>query len=233
MKYEALSELELMSKAVNYNKWILEKIRNYLGKRILEVGAGMGTFTSFFLDREKIISVDVAPNCVDYLKQRFKNIPQVDVLQMDVSGDSETKKILGEGIDTIVCLNVLEHIEDDLKALKNLRDVLIPNGKLILMVPAFPFAFGTIDQLDGHFRRYKKRELKNKLESCGFKLLKIFYFNSLGLWGWYFNNRMVKKKSNSLQQVLFYDRVFVPILSFFERIISPPFGQSLMVIAQN
>ena len=118
-------------------------------------------------------------------------------------------------------------------ALRNMREVLRPGGRLALLVPAYQFLFGTIDRLVGHHRRYTRTGLSAALTAAGFTIRDIYYMNSLGVFGWLLNNRIVKRREESPAQVLFYDKAVVPWLSRIERVIRPPFGLSLVAIAEK
>ena len=135
--------------------------------------------------------------------------------------------------DTIVCINVLEHVEDDVAALDNMFSILTEEGKLILLVPAFQFMYGTIDRLVGHYRRYSKRDIETKLVTAGFYVKSISYMNCIAPFGWFLNNRILKKQEESPYQVVFYDRFVVPWLRKIEQIFIPPFGLSLVVVGEK
>ena len=239
MDYQALEELKQMAKATNYNLWILEQMKAHLGKRVLEIGAGIGTFTSLLLDRELIIATDVAPNCIAWLNRKFNDLQNVEILKLDIaqrldfSAGSIGKGLPSEGVDTVICLNVLEHILDDLFALRNIHRLLKQRGKLVLLVPAFPLLYGSLDRRDGHHRRYTKKVLKSKLIQAGFKIEKFHYFNSLGFFAWFVVNRVIKSKKTTGGKLSFYDKILVPPLRLIERIFSPPFGQSLFSICRK
>lgn len=231
--YQALGELEKMSRAVNYNDWIWQTISPYIGEDILEVGAGVGTFTEYLKTRSRVYATDIAQNCLQGLEKRFKEYSNIIVEMFDITRPPAEENWTERIVDTAICLNVIEHIKDDIGALRNINDILATRGRIIIMVPAFQFAYGTIDKLDGHFRRYAKRELLSKLEKTGFKPLKIHYFNSIGLLAWFYTNKIARDNATSMMKVKVYDKYFVPILKTGERIIKPPFGQSLIAIGEK
>jgi SAM-dependent methyltransferase len=231
--YQALGELEIMSLAVNYNNWIWDTISPFIGENILEIGAGLGTFTDFLKTRSRIYATDIAENCIMALKERFEALSNIKMELFDITQQPVISLWTERKVDTAVCLNVLEHIKDDIGAFKNVNDILAAHGRIILMVPAFQFAYGTIDKLDGHFRRYSKGELSSKLKKTGFRLLKIHYFNSAGLLAWFYTNKVARDNATSVIKVKIYDKYFVPILRTGERMIKPPFGQSLIAIGEK
>lgn len=231
-EYSASGELKLMLEAPNYHDWIWGRVKSFCGDRILEIGAGLGIFTRKIQEgRKLVIASDVDRGFLSLLKNHSFG-DNVKILEFNAeSGNGDLFE--QDHLDTILCINVLEHIEDDMKALNNFFKILEPSGRLILFVPAFPKAYGTIDRLDGHFRRYSKKDLTDKLERAEFKIKKMQYFNSVGLVGWFLVNRIFKSKGNSGWSVKFYDRFIVPILAFVEARLTIPFGQSLLVICEK
>jgi SAM-dependent methyltransferase len=227
-----IRDLEIMSGARNYAEWIFGKFKTFLGNRVVEIGAGIGTFTGKFLDKELVVAVDNYKPCIEYMKNRFAD--NNNIIPLEASVDSPS--ILGLSCyspDTIICINVLEHVENDIEALENMFSILTEDGKLILIVPAFQFLYGTIDRLVGHHRRYSKRDIETKLITAGFYAQSISYMNCIAPFGWYLNNRILKKQEESPSQVIFYDRFVVPWLRKIEQIVIPPFGLSLVVVGEK
>jgi SAM-dependent methyltransferase len=134
-------------------------------------------------------------------------------------------------IDSVICFNVLEHIEQDEKALKNIFLLLEPKGRLLLLVPSHPWHYGGLDQHLGHHRRYGKKELKNKLEATGFKVIFLQYFNLIGILGWFLNSKILKRKRLPSFQLRIYN-LLVPLFKL-EKILPLPFGTSLLVVAEK
>lgn len=227
-----IRDLEIMSRATNYTDWIFCKFKNFLGKRLVEIGAGIGNFTGKFLDRELVVAVDNYKPCIEYIKNRFAD--NNNIVPFEESIDSPSILSLSRySPDTVVCINVLEHVEDDIAALDNMFSILTDGGKLILLVPAFQFMYGTIDRLVGHYRRYSKREIETKLVTTGFYLKSISYMNCIAPLGWFLNNCILKKQEESLSQVIIYDRFVVPWLRKIEQILIPPFGLSLVAVGEK
>jgi SAM-dependent methyltransferase len=222
-----------MANAKNYNRWIWQILSPHLGKSVLEIGAGIGTFTRYLKDCPKLYATDIADNCVSLLKSEFGAYPNIEIDYFDVTQIISTERWLRREVDTVVCLNVLEHIENDVEALRNIYSVTAEKSSLILMVPAFQFAYGTIDELDGHYRRYSKKDLVKKIRAAGFSICRIQYFNSIGLLAWYYTNRIVRDKSTSPVKAMLYDNYVVPFIRIAERLIEPPFGQSLIAVAEK
>jgi len=225
-------ELETLLLAQNYKNWILGSLDSFIGKRILEVGGGVGLYTEEFRKKGFVTTTEVSQHYYQKLKTEYIKDTRVKISNIDVSSLTNREKVYLKqiGFDTVVLINVLEHIEEDQKSLSNLYEILSDNGKIIIFVPAFNLLFGTIDKLVGHFRRYTKKDLRNKLEKSGFKVEKSFYFNLIGFFGWFVNNRIRKIKNNSKLQVEFFDKVIVPVVSRVEKVVRPTLGQSLVAV---
>ena len=134
-----------------------------MGKRVLEIGSGIGNITKFLLDRDLVIATDVEPRYLTFLKNTFGQYKKFMIENFDISG-SDTERYRQYHIDSVICFNVLEHIEKDEKALENIFNLLEPKGRLLLFVPSHRWLYGSLDQHLGHHRRYAKKELKKKLE---------------------------------------------------------------------
>jgi len=227
-----IHDLEIMKNAKNYNRWIYSQFDKYLGQRIIEIGAGIGNITQMLQDRTLIVTVDTSENCVQYMKRLFSGHGNI----ISLKGDVSSKEILGlrqYSPDTIICSNVLEHVRDDAAALSHMFELLQERGKLILVVPSFQFLYGSIDRIVGHLRRYNRNELRRKLDTAGFKARDIFYMNSVSVFGWFLNNRILRRDAESLLQVRLFDTFVVPWLSVVERVLRPPFGLSIVAIAEK
>jgi len=227
-----VSDLEVMSEAENYRNWMYRQISPFIGQRILEVGAGIGNFTSLLLDREMVLPVDKYLPCVEHLQERLGHHLRVQPRQVDIA-DPVDQVLKDYRFDTVICMNVLEHIADDLSALSNMRTVLVPGGKLILLVPAFQFLYGTVDRSLEHYRRYTKRELLPKMLRTGFQVEKAFYMNFIGMAGWFVNNRLLKWREESASQIGLFDRFVAPWAERIEKLVPPPIGLSLIAVGRT
>ena len=222
--------LQKMKKLHRYNQWIFLKFRPFLGRRVLEVGSGIGNITKFLLDRELIIATDVEPKYLALLKNTFGKYKKFMIEHLDLSG-TEMERYRSYHIDSVICFNVLEHIEQDEKPLKNIFDLLEPRGRLLLLVPSHPWLYGSLDQHLGHHRRYGKKELKNKLETLGFKVIFLKYFNRIGILGWFLNSKILRRKRLPSFQLRIYN-LLVPLLKL-EKFFPLPFGTSLLAVAEK
>jgi SAM-dependent methyltransferase len=231
---ESLVLTETLNQLANldqYNFWLYEQIAAGVGRRIIEVGAGTGNITQFLcVAGREVLATDVVPSYRRELETIFVGKPNVRVGQFDLNRPAPADYVT-EGFDTVVCLNVLEHIEDDLFALEQMNSVLVPGGKLALLVPSHQFLYGEFDRAVGHFRRYSKRELKEKLQRTGFHLQELKFFSLLAALPWFVNGRLLKRDYLPPNQADLANRL-VPLLRL-EKLIGPPCGLSLVAIAEK
>src|SRR5713226_4244026 len=148
-----VSDLEIMSGAVNYRRWLFSQVTPWIGRRVFEVGAGIGNYTEFLHECELVVCLEIHSDAASRLKERFSSDPRIVVCLGDIA-DPAWRSLAGYICDTAICFNVLEHVENDALALENIYRILAPGGRLLLIVPAIPAIMGTIDQSLGHFRRY-------------------------------------------------------------------------------
>lgn len=226
-----LQELETMALAVNYHRWTFQVIKPYIGTRVLEVGGGLGEVSQFLSESSALTILDSDPRCVDHLRERFAHRKDFRVVEADIAKNLPAE--LGERFDSVLCINVLEHVEDDCAALRNMYRALQPGGQIVLLVPAHPGIYGTLDQLVGHFRRYSRTGIITKAKDAGFRISRTTYFNSVAAIARYFAGRVARQRETGRRQVVFYDRCVVPVLARLERIVPPPFGQSLILVGRK
>jgi ubiquinone/menaquinone biosynthesis C-methylase UbiE len=226
-------ELQIQSRlasADNYNRWIYSQVAPYLGKRILDVGCAIGNITQFYADREQIIGVDVVPEELDVARERFAD-KKFEAYHMDVASP-ELLKFRDRNLDTAVCLNVLEHVEDDVHALGNMRDALAPGANICLLVPCNKWLYGPMDAIDHHYRRYTKGEMNGKLREAGLTVVHQNYFNMLGIAAWFLQNRVLRRSMAAPAQYSVYDAL-VPVLRAIEAVVPVPAGLSLVTICRT
>jgi glycosyltransferase involved in cell wall biosynthesis len=206
--------LERIGKLTNYNDWIWQSIAPWVGNRVLEVGAGIGNMTRVLYGRDLIVATDLELPYLHILKNRFARNPTIKVERLDLNSD-DTLELKRYEFDTVVCLNVLEHIENDEAALQRLHEVLQPGGRLVLFVPADQKLFGTMDTQVGHYRRYSREEITRVMEAAGFQTETVFHQNVFGRLGWWFNGRVLKRTHMPAAQSRIFDKI-VPILRRIE-----------------
>jgi 2-polyprenyl-3-methyl-5-hydroxy-6-metoxy-1,4-benzoquinol methylase len=217
-----------MTKARNYFAWQSRMVMKELGQRVVEVGCGIGNFTGMLMDREIVIAMDVEAHCIERLLKRYPGRRNLHVFCGDAS-DAAFTGLDRFHPDSFVCLNVLEHIADDRKALSAMAAMLPPGGVIVLLVPAFEALYGPLDHNLGHYRRYTRRSMVEMAESVGLAVKTAHYVNAAGFFGWWANSKIFHKEAQSQRQIEFFDRFVVPIMSRIESGIPPLFGQSLFV----
>ncbi len=222
----------LASGAPNYNAWLGARFRAHAGARVLEIGAGIGTITAQLAEgRERVVALEVDAVYVQRLKNRFRGMPQVTPYLSDVAlADFESLK--KEGFDSIVLSNVLEHIPDDGGAVRRFAQILPPNGKVLILVPALPAIFGSMDEAVGHHRRYTPATLRGVLEDNGFEVELLEWMNLVGIPGWFVNGRLFKRRTLPPLQLRLYDQL-APWLARAEARLRLPVGMSLFCVAQR
>jgi SAM-dependent methyltransferase len=225
------TELDAMAEARNYYAWILQQFAPHLGTRTIEVGAGIGTFSDFLLDGTDLTEltlVEPAENLLPFLRGKFAADPRVKVMSGYLEDSAPSPSV-----DSVIAINVLEHVEYDVRFLKQSRLRLREGGALLLFTPALSKLYGSLDEAFGHYRRYSKRDLENKLRSAGFEPECIRYFNLPGVVTWFLAGRVFQRKTIRPRDARLYDRWVVPWVSRLETLWAPPVGQSLMAIATN
>lgn len=225
--YEALRTFAL---AHNYNKWIYDLFKDYTaGKTVLEIGCGIGNLTQYFLrSSAKVIGIDTSSFFIQHLRI---DCPGTEIHHFDIT-DDKVISLCDKKIDAVVSVNVLEHVRDDEKALRNIHALLQPGGHLLLFVPALSWLFGTLDENVSHYRRYGRKDLRDKVERNGFIVEKAFFSNFLGIFGWFINGRILKRKQFPILQPIIFDKL-VPLISRIEARLRPPLGMNLIIIARK
>jgi SAM-dependent methyltransferase len=209
--------------------WLFDEIRPYFGRRVLEAGCGYGNLIQHLLDRDLVIAVDIDPASVRIVAHRYRNHANLLACVFDIC-DPNVQTLAVHEIDTVVSLNVLEHIEDDVLALRNMANVLEPGGKLVLIVPAFEWLYGSMDSSIGHCRRYTRATLAEKLMRAGFAVQKQYYTNVLGAIGWFVNGRILRQPVPPTGQLGLFNTL-VPLLATLEKLVRPPIGISLISVS--
>jgi SAM-dependent methyltransferase len=218
-----------MATAQAFNRWMYDRLARWIGRRVLEVGSGIGNMSQFFADRERVVLTDTDAGYRETLRTRFAQHPNVAVRELSLPEVPDG--LVAERFDTIVCLNVLEHIEDDQGSLAAMRALLAPGGRLVLLVPAVPFLYGTLDRALGHYRRYTPTVLRERYAGAGLGMRHLEYFNLAGMPGWWFVGRVLRREVIPQGSLGLYDKL-VPLFRL-ENLLPWRLGQSLIAIGER
>ncbi|HST62960.1 MAG TPA: class I SAM-dependent methyltransferase [Longimicrobium sp.] len=224
-------ELDAMAGAVNYYRWVVRRFAPYLGRRVVEAGAGIGTFAGHLCEAApdaELTLVEPAENNYPHLRARFAGDARVRTVQgyLEAAGTPESA-------DSVVAVNVLEHVHDDAGFLAAAHRLLVPGGHLLLFVPALPALYGTLDEAFEHVRRYTRNELDGRLRGAGLRPLRLHYTNLPGVAAWWLNGRVLRRRTVTARDAKLYDRWMTPWISALERVWTPPLGQSLIAVARK
>ena len=222
--------LRTMDTLQRYNAWLWSQLSPYIGQRILEAGCGTGTFTRYLSARERVVSLDFDRHYVSIVRAEHAGAANVRVEWADLAA-AEWPDLSGEALDTVVSMNVIEHLPDDAVVVRRFWELLQPGGRVALLVPAHARLYGAIDAAIGHYRRYNRSGFSTLLRAAGFEVEKARYLNPTGVLGWYLNGRVLRRTTVPLGQATWYDRVY-PILSQLERL-NLPFGLSVLAIGRK
>ncbi len=229
----AADDLETMQEAKRYSAHLFGLLRPHVGARVLEVGCGIGTMSRQLADvADLVLGIEPNPNCVDRVRKEMDGHPKF-TLRVCHLEECDPVELASHRFDTVVCVNVLEHIEDDVAALTAFKDVVEPGGRVLVWVPAIQAAYGPLDAELGHHRRYTKATLRRAYEAAGLDLLALRYSNPIGLLGWMFNAHVTKSKAHSIEQVRLFERLVAPWALPMERLITPPIGLSVVAVGQR
>ncbi len=217
-----------------YSAWIFSIIKSFINKRILEVGCGLGTNGRHLASSDLIVLSDRNKVYLKLAKKRFSFEKKIHYLQLDLTNIKASQKKLLQNykFDTVIAINVLEHIKNDVLALKNINTILSRSGRIILFVPALSFLYGSIDESFGHYRRYTRHLLRAKLKATQFEIEYIKYFNFIGIFWWFITNKLLRRRNLPPSTGLLL-KYIVPILQTIETHIPIPIGQSIIVVAKK
>ncbi len=228
--------LRRMASVDRYNQWIYQEIAPFAGRRLLEVGCGIGNMTSFFLHLETVVGLDRLPSSVRHVQKAFADHPNVHIVEGDITTRATVAQLAPFRVDTVMCLNVLEHIENHQVALQHMAELLEPGGRLLLFVPAGAYMAGTLDAALGHYRRYERAQLSALVTGTGLQILRLGYLNIAGIPGWWLNSRVLKRDLLPHDQLKLFNLLapfFIACERLLRRVWDAPFGQSLLCIAQK
>lgn len=220
--------LEDLRQAVNYRRWLASLAAAWLGPRPIEIGSGVGDYAAEWVSSVSAVDEFTASEAnaqrLAALRVRFADDPRVRVREL-------VAPILHDANHSaVVAYNVLEHISDDVAALRGFARLLEPKGRIVVLVPAFPLAMSCFDREIGHFRRYRRQSLLHAVRAAGLRPLRIHYVNAPGLLAWIVGMRLLRLRPQAGPALTVWDHI-VPVFAAVERRMSPPFGQSLFCVA--
>ncbi|NDJ12526.1 MAG: glycosyltransferase [Acidobacteriia bacterium] len=199
--------LDAMALAPKFNKWMADTIAPWAGKKVLEIGAGAGNMTRQLAPKRKLyVATDLDPEHLALLRNGFGHRPTMRIAHLDATVAEHFVPFAGQ-LDTVVCLNVLEHIEDDFGTLQRIYSLLEPGGRLLLLVPNGPEAYGALDAAIGHFRRYTQPGLGDLVKKAGFELDAMLTFNRVSYPPWRFSGQVMKSATLSPMGMRIFDRL--------------------------
>lgn len=230
---EGMDTLSSIGVADNFNQWMYKTISPFCDRKILEVGSGVGNISKYFIENKDNIYVsDIRENYRTILKNNF-SLADDQVLDLDIvhhNFDNVYAQLIGQ-FDSIFCLNVVEHIKDDKQAIDNMIKLLKPGGKLTVLVPAFQALYNDFDVALEHYRRYTLHTLSSIMLNRG-KLVKRFYFNSLGILGWFISGKLMKNRIIPVGQMKIYNKI-VPLVKLLDIILFRKVGLSVVCVIEK
>lgn len=228
--------LEKLSKANHFNNWIYQSIRPWVTGKVFEIGSGIGNITSLIVnDGFQVMVTETDETYLDILKQKFKGDQSVlHILPLDLVDDDFDNKFhhLFQSFDTVIAINVIEHIEDDHTAFQNAQKFLKQGGRLIVLVPNSGFLYNGLDKNLSHFKRYSKKKINNILNQIGLIQEDFFYFNTIGVAGWWFSGSVLRNKTIPSPMVSIFE-FLIPYTSWMDKLFRNRFGLSIIVIGKK
>lgn len=231
--YEALQRMHAM---LPYYRWVADGFGPALGSRVLDAGCGVGNFFSAVAGRIELgVGVDLSPVNIADARARFEDQTNIRFMQADL--DDQADALRSERFNTVVCLDVLEHIEDDQSLLTRLAQIVEPGGHVLVKVPACPWLYGSVDVASDHYRRYNRPMLRHLAARAGLDLVKLRYMNLAGVGPYFIKSRLLRKQANFSRTFtpaqLDRIRALMPWLRRVDRVTGPPIGQSLIMVGRR
>ncbi|MFA6319118.1 MAG: methyltransferase [Elusimicrobiota bacterium] len=224
-----------MQGASGYYDWLAETLRPLAGRRILEVGPGFGDMAERLGGAsESYVGLDNSEEVVAHLAARFKGRSQFHFILDKDLGAASLAALKERRLDTVIALNLLEHLPVERTALRLWSEV-CPGGRLLAFAPALPFLYGSLDEGAGHYRRYTRKTMRGILESAGVEVESVRYFNAVGALGWFVSARILRQKiggSGTAGLVRFYDRFALPLARLSDPLLSLFWGQSVLAVGR-
>ncbi len=222
--------LHSLSRTHRFNRWMTDRISPWFGNRILEIGSGLGNLTLRAIPRDRYIATDIDPMHLTYLQSRFRDYPYLDVREVDVQNTSHFSDLQGK-FDTVICLNVLEHVPDAETSLRNIYSALEPGGRAIILVPQGQWLYGSLDRVLDHQIRYSKKLLRQRSEDAGFSVERILSFNRIGVLPWLVSGKLIRRTTFGRLQLKVFDSL-VWLWRVLDRVLPLP-GLSIIAILER
>jgi len=213
--------------APNYLHWVADLVEPHLGESVLEVGAGTGSVTQHLIDGRRLVATDLSESSVATMSRRFEREPSVRVVRAGLRTWDP-----GEQFDSVLMINVLEHIRDDVGVLASLRRHVKPGGSVVIYVPALNGLYGPWDEMAGHFRRYSKWRLRRVLEGASLDVVELRYANALAVPAWALFSLVSRVDTNGDRSLSIWDRTAVPLTRLIETRFAPPIGLNLLGVGR-
>jgi len=223
--------LDALEQAPKFNRWMYDTIKPYLGSNLAELGSGRGNLSKLLRPHGRLLVTDNRPEYLSELRSRWPEDERLEVAHLDLCERSQYERLRAFKPDTVVCLNVLEHIEDDRAVLRSLYEVLGEQARVVFLVPFNPRLTSEFDRQIGHFRRYQTGELEEKLRAAGFVVEKQVFFNKVGVFAWWIGNTLSKQRSITSWQLKVYNAL-TPIFRIIDKFL-PTAGLSTIVVARK
>ncbi len=223
--------LEAFAQAPRFNRWMADRLRPWLGVRVAELGSGMGNISAHLLERGPVLLTDADPRHMRSLRERWGTRPGVRIEPLDMTSRPDLDVLARFKPDTVVFLNVLEHVADDAEALRGLYEVMPDDGRLVVLVPFGKALYSDLDHALGHHRRYGPGELEQRLRDSGFEVEHQEPFNKAGRLPWYLQLTLGGGRRLPGWELRLYDRA-VPVLRLLDRVLPGP-GLSTIVVARK
>jgi len=228
------TDQQIMDLAVNYSAMLYSLIAPHLHGDVLEIGSGIGNFTKKIIDLDQVRSVTCSEISYDCLAE-FKRtvLPMENGSKVRLYEGDFNESDLSEQFDFIFSFNVLEHIQEDRKTISLINRYLKPGARLVLYLPAMNCIYGSLDRELQHYRRYNKSMMRVLFDGFPLQVERIKYFNSIGALGWFYTNRILKRRSQSPEMVQFYDRYVFPTMNTVEKLLPTFFGANLLIVVKR
>jgi glycosyltransferase involved in cell wall biosynthesis len=223
--------LARLSRADKFNSWMADTIKPYTGKNILEIGAGFGSLTKKLIPQKQYCATDINPLYLKMIDKLKSDKPYMSVKYLDLDDiSSSTNNMML--FDTVICLSVIEHIDDDERAVRNIADLLYPKGTAIILVPRGQWAFGSLDKLLGHKRRYSEESIRQLSKKAGLSIKKIISFNKISTIPWFINGKILKKKSLGFFQIAIMN-LLTPVFKRIDKYLPIPSLSYIIILKKN